>query len=240
MSQAEYFSKPLPVLSKLADVLRHFPAVRSVFARVAALWRGARSRGEPPAVLPDEAPAVTETTVDPVAEVAEPPAVTEAIVEPVADVVAPPAVPEPMVQPLAVALQSPAVTETAVDLVADVLEPPTVTEPIVESSAAVVAPSAAAIAEPETDPRAAREQLIRRRWAETGIKMWNPDVQGAGHGALSIQGGAALLPPKEGETLPRYDRLEFRMVRSETDGQKVEQIVCEGVVVDPPKRKPRR
>jgi hypothetical protein len=258
MSQAEYFSKPLPVLSKLADVLRHFPAVRSVFARVAALWRGTGKRGEPPTVdLPDEAPAATETTVDPVAEVAEPPAITEAIVEPGADVVAPPAVPEPMAEPLAVALepaavpestvepvavglQPPAVPETAVDVVADVLEPPTVTEPIAESSAAVVAPSAAAIAEPETDPRAAREQLIRRRWAETGIKMWNPDVQGAGHGALSIQGGAALLPPKEGETLPRYDRLEFRMVRSETDGQRVEQILCEGVAVDPPKRKPRR
>jgi hypothetical protein len=257
MSQAEYFSKPLPVLSKLADVLRHFPAVRSVFARVAALWRGTGKRGEPPAVLPDEAPAATETTVDPVAEVVEPPVVTEAIVEPVADVVAPPAVPEPMAEPLAVALepaavpestveqiavalQPPAVIEPTTDPVADVVAPLTVTERIVEPSAAVVAPSAAAIAEPETDPRAAREQLIRRRWAETGIKMWNPDVQGAGHGALSIQGGAALLPPKEGETLPRYDRLEFRMVRSETDGQKVEQIVCEGVVVDPPKRKPRR
>jgi hypothetical protein len=259
MSQAEYFSKPLPVLSKLADVLRHFPAVRSVFARVAALWRGTRSRGEPPAVdLPDEAPAATETTVDPVAEVVEPPAVTEAIVEPVADVVAPPAVPGPIAEPLAVALepaaavsestvepmmvalQPPAVIEPTTDPVADVVAPPNVTERIVEPSAAVVAPSAAAIAGPETDPRAAREQLIRRRWAETGIKMWNPDVQGAGHGALSIQGGAALLPPKEGETLPRYDRLEFRMVRSETDGQQVEQIVCEGVVVDPPKRKPRR
>ena len=47
MSQAEYFSKPLPVLSKLADVLRQFPAVQSVFARIAALWRGNKRRPEP-------------------------------------------------------------------------------------------------------------------------------------------------------------------------------------------------
>ncbi len=222
MSQAEYFTKPLPVLSKMADCLRHLPAVPSVFARLAALWRGSRSRGEAPADLPDQAP-VTESTAEPLALALEPPAVPEATVEQVA-----------------VALEPPAVPESTVEQVADVVAPPIVTERPAEPLAAVVAPGAAAIAEPETDPRAAREQLIRRRWAETGIKMWNPDVQGAGQGALSIQGGAALLPPKEGETLPRYDRLEFRMVRSETGGQKVEQIVCEGVVVDPPKRKPRR
>jgi hypothetical protein len=187
------------------------------------LWRGTRSRGEPPAAeLPDEPAAVTERTVDPVAVALEPPAA-----------------PESTVEQIAVALQPPAVPERTADRVG-VVAPPTVTEPAAEPLAAVVPPSAAAIAEPETDPRAAREQLIRRRWAETGIKMWNPDVQGTGQGTLSIQGGAALLPPKPGETLPRYDRLEFRMVRSETDGQKVEQILCEGVAVDPPKRKPRR
>lgn len=241
MSQAEYFTKPLPVLSKMADVLRHFPAVRSVFARVAALWRGSRSRGEPPpADLPDQAPAVTERTVDPAADVAEPPAVIEITTGPVAEVVAPATVTERMVEPLTVALEPPAVPESAVEQIAVALAPPAVTESPADPVVAVVAPGVTAIAEPETDPRAAREELIRRRWAETGIKMWNPDVQGAGHGALSIQGGAALLPPKEGETLPRYDRLEFRMVRSEAGGQKVEQIICEGVVVDPPKRKPRR
>ena len=42
-----------------------------------------------------------------------------------------------------------------------------------------------------------------------------------------------------GETLPRYDKLEFKLVRSYVDGQAVDQIVCEGVVVDPPKRRAR-
>jgi hypothetical protein len=33
---------------------------------------------------------------------------------------------------------------------------------------------------------------------------------------------------KPGETLPRYDKLEFNLIGG--------RIVCEGVVVDPPKR----
>ena len=66
--------------------------------------------------------------------------------------------------------------------------------------------------------------------------MWNPDVHGAGHAALNIQGRAELLPPKPGETLPGYDKLEFKAVRSCVDGQEVNRIICEGVVVDPPKR----
>jgi hypothetical protein len=69
--------------------------------------------------------------------------------------------------------------------------------------------------------------------------MWNPDIHGAGHAALNIQGRIELLPPKPGETLPRYDKLEFKMVHSCVDGQEVNRIVCEGVVVDPPKRRAR-
>ena len=207
MSQAEYFSKPLPVLSKLADVLRQFPAVQSVFARIAALWRGNKSPAEPRAGDVAVGPSVvSESAVDRVAVVLEPPAVSESPVERVA-----------------VELEPPPVTESTVDPVAVVVEQP----------------GAAAVAEPQTDPISARQKLIRRRWAETGIKMWNPDVHGAGKAALSIQGGAALLPPKQGETMPRYDRLEFRMVRSEVEGQ-ADQIVCEGVVVDPPRRRARR
>jgi hypothetical protein len=94
-----------------------------------------------------------------------------------------------------------------------------------------------AIAAPETNDQSEREKLIRRRWAETGIKMWNPDVHGAGHAALNIQGRVELLPAKPGETLPGYDTLEFKMVRSYINGQAVNRIVCEGVVVDPPKRR---
>jgi hypothetical protein len=70
--------------------------------------------------------------------------------------------------------------------------------------------------------------------------MWNPDHHGAGHAPLNIQGRAELLPPKPGETLPGYDTLEFKIVRSFVNGQAVNHIVCEGVVVDPPKRRAER
>jgi hypothetical protein len=120
-------------------------------------------------------------------------------------------------------------------------EAPNVTRNAVDQDAAVPKPSdIQAIPEPEINDQTEREKLIRRRWAETGIMMWNPDVHGAGHAALNIQGRVELLPPKPGATLPRYDKLEFKMVRSEVDGQEVSQIVCEGVVVDPPTRRARR
>jgi hypothetical protein len=69
------------------------------------------------------------------------------------------------------------------------------------------------------------------------MKMWNPDVHGAEHAALNIQGRTELLPPKSGETLPGYDTLEFKIVRSYVNEQTVNLIVCEGVVVDPPKHR---
>jgi hypothetical protein len=59
--------------------------------------------------------------------------------------------------------------------------------------------------------------------------MWSADVQGAGHAALTIQGHADLLPVKPGATRREYDRLEFKLVAG--------QIVCEGIAVDPPKRR---
>jgi hypothetical protein len=94
-----------------------------------------------------------------------------------------------------------------------------------------------AVAGPKLNDQSEREGLIRRRWTETGIKMWNPDVHGTGQAALNIQGRVELLPVKPGEMLPRYDKLEFKMVRSYLNGQAVNCIVCEGVVVDPPKRR---
>ena len=120
-------------------------------------------------------------------------------------------------------------------------EPPAISSSTVEQQAAVAEPpSTEAVVEPETDDRPEREKLIRRRWAETGIKMWNSDRHGAGHAALNIQGQVKLLPPEPGETLPRYDKLEFRIVRSTVDGQEANQIVCEGVVVDPPEPRARQ
>ena len=118
-------------------------------------------------------------------------------------------------------------------------EAPGVTREAVDQHGAVLKPSSNhAIAVPTKD-QSEREKLIRRRWLETGIKMWNPDIHGAGHAALNIQGRTELLPVKPGETLPGYDTLEFKMVRSYINGQAVNRIVCEGVVVDPPKRRAR-
>jgi hypothetical protein len=206
MSQAEYFSKPLSVFNKLTDALRHFPALRSIFARAAALLRGIGSRGEPPRAddVPIEAPAVTES-----------PGITasapdEAAADPVGVVAEPPGT---------LAVAEVAVGEVAVAKVVSVER---------------------VVAEPEAGGQSEREKLIRRRWAETGIKMWNPDVHGAGRAALNIQGGLGLLPPKPGETAPQYDKLEFKLIRSDAGGQAVEQILCERVVVDPPKRRARR
>jgi hypothetical protein len=117
---------------------------------------------------------------------------------------------------------------------------PSFTRNTADQHPAVLKPSSDhAIAAPETNDQSEREKLIRRRWSETGIKMWNPDVNGAGHAALNIQGRAELLPPKPGETLPGYDTLEFKMVRSCVNGQEMNRIVCEGVVVAPPNRRAR-
>ena len=115
-----------------------------------------------------------------------------------------------------------------------------ITRSAVVQRAPVLQPSSEhAIAVTKTN-EPAREQLIHRRWLETGIKMWNPDHHGAGHAALNIQGQAELLPPKPGETLPEYDTLEFKIARSCVTGQEVDHIVCEGVVVEPPKRRAER
>jgi hypothetical protein len=172
MGHAEYASKSLAVLMKLAVMLRMVPAMQFVLDKLAALLRG-KGNDE---LLPDE-------FLD----------------------------------------EASRITRSAVVQHAAVLKP--------SSEHAIVVPKT-------NEP--AREQLIHRRWLETGIKMWNPDYHGAGQAALNIQGRAELLPPKPGETLPEYDTLEFKIVRSCVNGQEVDHIVCEGVVVDPPKRRAER
>src|SRR4029077_18007381 len=109
----------------------------------------------------------------------------------------------------------------------DITESPDQQFAVVEPSAVFEPSGGCAIAAPPANEQSERENLIRRRWTETGLKMWNPDVQGAGHARMGIQGGVALLAPMAGETLPQYDRLEFKLIEG--------RIVCEGVVVDPPK-----
>ncbi|GLR84529.1 hypothetical protein [Bradyrhizobium iriomotense] len=102
----------------------------------------------------------------------------------------------------------------------DLVAADTVETAPVEVISAKVDIAPAAITKP--DDLCDRETLIRRRWKETGIRMWH----GAGQSVLCIQGRIALLPPKPGESMPGYDRLEFRLI----DGL----ITCEGFVVDPP------
>lgn len=102
--------------------------------------------------------------------------------------------------------------------------------PSTEPAPALVSSSPETGSTPKAPARATepvdRATLIRRRWAETGIRMWNPRLHGTGDAALNIQGRVELLPPAPGETMPQYDKLEFRMLGG--------QIVCEGVIVEAP------
>jgi hypothetical protein len=226
MSNAEYLSRPFPLLAKLAAALRHIAPVRKAFVRFATLLRGGKKSDEPlvnefageipdvaveiPEII-DEAPAATDEApeiTDEIPGVAdEAPDATDEAPEGVTDDV--PEVideaPEITDETLGVTDEAHAITDETPD-VSEASEPP-----VMVSAEAPLAPECTL---------SAREQLIRRRWAETGIKMW------AGLGALNIQGSAELLPLKPGGTRREYDRLEFRLIAGE--------IVCEGVIVDPP------
>lgn len=119
---------------------------------------------------------------------------------------------------------SPVAAIAAEETIADapVVAPHTEPEPVspAPKSASTPKPHAKAV-EP-----ADRAALIRQRWAETGIRMWNPRLHGTGDATLNIQGRIGLLPPEPGETMPRYDKLEFKMLGG--------QIACEGVIVEAP------
>jgi hypothetical protein len=162
MSHGEYASRPWPVFTKLADMLRNISALQFAFAKFSALLASGN----------------------------------RTLITKFLD-------------------KSPGITGSPVDL-------PTISLKL---------PGDRAIAAPESTDQFEREKLIHRRWTETGIKMWNPAVHGVGFAALNIQGRAELLLPKPGEMLPRYDKLEFKLIEG--------LIVCEGVVVNPPKS-PRR
>lgn len=175
-------------------------------------------------------------------EAAEPVIINDASPEPPADV-------EPAVEELVVIASvatetvsvepSELVTEGEPASVASVeLDPAAVDEmPGIDTEPA---PSVAAEIEPAPAPKSPsapkarakvveppdRAALIRQRWAETGIRMWNPRLHGTGDAALNIQGCIGLLPPEPGETMPRYDKLEFKLLGG--------QIVCEGVIVEAP------
>ena len=119
--------------------------------------------------------------------------------------------PEPVVEA--------AVAETSPTIVTEIAPEPALASP---------APAVRSVPKVRARPAepADRAALIRQRWAETGIRMWNPRLHGTGDATLNIQGSIGLLPPADGETMPRYDKLEFRMLGG--------QIVCEGVIVEAP------
>jgi hypothetical protein len=159
MSQADYASRPVLVFTKLAVILRNFPAVQFVITKFTALLLNDRSS-------------------------------VEALIRKFLD-------------------DTRGTTKNSVD------------QPVIIWKS----PGDIAIAAPKSnDDRSEREKLIRRRWAETGVRLWNPNLHGAGLAALGIQGRVELLAPNPGEMLPRYDRLEFELIEG--------RIFCEGVVVD--------
>jgi hypothetical protein len=57
--------------------------------------------------------------------------------------------------------------------------------------------------------------------------MWSSDLHGSGKATLKIQGQTELLPVAPGESSRAYDKLEFKLIEGS--------IVCEGVLIDPPK-----
>jgi len=95
-----------------------------------------------------------------------------------------------------------------------------ITRSAVVQRAAVLQPSSEhAIAVTKTN-EPAREQLIHRRWLETGIKMWNPDHHGAGHAALNIQGQASCCHRSPARRCPNMTRSNSKLLGPASTGKR--------------------
>ena len=77
-----------------------------------------------------------------------------------------------------------------------------------------------------------RERVIRAAWAERGKAEWNPNTHGRGLLSLHIPAIVKMRTVRFGAPLPPYDDLEFHLVRASMNGQPVNSIVCEDVVVE--------
>lgn len=243
------------MLSRLISLLSRIPAVKWAFTRLRPLPHSGSidvtpiAADESPAVIAEAAPALDRISAEPQhrdadAEVAaelissDPPAELLANVEPVVaeQIFIAPDETETMpveaselviedepATPVSVEIEPAAVDETPAAAIDEIFAHVELAlAPVSSTSKSPRASKARAkIAEP-----ADRTTLIRQRWAETGIRMWNPRLHGTGDATLNIQGRIELLPPEPGETMPRYDKLEFKMLRG--------QIVCEGVIVEAP------
>jgi hypothetical protein len=265
MSLAEPVSKPSPLLTRLAVLLRNIPVVQFVLARLASL-RGipvARGESSEPASLGEQYRSSDRVAPDPslaALPLVDPTVVRQALNDEPLAAAARDGVDQSAAHAAAadVTLSEPASIERTMDdaLVDDpslafllgVDQPHEAAEVVDDLPVAARAvddqmagdpsvlvpgvglslPSERVCAEPR-DQRAERERLIRRRWMETGIKMWNPDFNGGARATLNIQGQAGLLPVQPGETISRYDTLQFKQVE--------QGIICEGVVVEAPRRR---
>ncbi|WP_298879291.1 hypothetical protein [uncultured Bradyrhizobium sp.] len=188
-----------PIEVESVPVKASEPVIEDGPASVASVEIEAVALDETPAVVADTdfaAPAVAEVRIE---SAPAPSVVTE-------------------IEPVVASDPAPVVAEIAEDAIVDAAV----------VAAQVEAPAAAAPkkSRPKVVEPADRAALIRQRWAETGIRMWNPRLHGTGDATLNIQGRIGLLPPEPGETMPRYDKLEFKMLGG--------QIVCEGVIVEAP------
>lgn len=143
--------------------------------------------------------------------------------------------PSPSVAQIESVLAGDSAPDATIDAVASSTDAPgVVTEAAPELVPAALAPEIRSARKPRSKAAepADRAALIRQRWTETGIRMWNPRLHGTGEATLNIQGSVGLLPPSPGETMPRYDKLEFKMLGG--------QIVCEDVIVEAPARASHR
>jgi hypothetical protein len=76
-----------------------------------------------------------------------------------------------------------------------------------------------------------RERLIRDAWNERGSKEWEPATHGRGLKSLNIQASTDMRTAPFAYPMPPYDNLEFRLVHATIDGQPMDSVVCEDVVV---------
>jgi hypothetical protein len=87
----------------------------------------------------------------------------------------------------------------------------------------------------ETTMNQERERVIVAAWKERGRKEWDPETHGRGLLSLNIQAEVRMTQRGPlGTPIPAHDNLEFRLEQANVNGQTINAIACEGVVVEPP------
>ena len=79
-----------------------------------------------------------------------------------------------------------------------------------------------------------RKKLLLTAWLERGRREWQPEIHGRGLATLNISAEVKMRPRGPlGTPIPPYDNLEFQLLQKEINGQKINAIACEGVIVEP-------